>query len=383
MQTETFTYDAATQSWSVASLPQLDSPDTFILVFGSSHFYDIPQPIQDLYQQYPQSHIIGCSTSGEIHAGAILDDSLSVAVTKLEKTTLKSITLPLQSNSDIGDVTEQLAQCLEAPSLRGVFLLGSGLNINFASLIKKLQTRLGDEVIITGGVSGDGQKFERTWVLADGIPTENSVSVIGFYGDAIQIGYGSQGGWEATGLPMLITKAKDNVLYKLNGLSALNWYRFQMREKDVPLPAGALYHPLAIRPSVYSRDFVVRTILGIDEENGGLIFAGEIPERSFAQFMTATKTQLVNGARSAANVTNHKATNSDDVLSVAVSCVGRRLVMQDTTPLELQAVLDILPSKTKQVGFYSYGEICPNYNSLDTASALHNQTMTLTIFSEK
>ena len=45
--------------------------------------------------------------------------------------------------------------------------------------------------------------------------------------------------------------------------------------------------------------------------------------------------------------------------SIAISCVGRRLVLGDRTDDELEAVLEALPAGTKLSGFYSSGELSP------------------------
>ncbi|MCB0387046.1 MAG: FIST C-terminal domain-containing protein, partial [Bdellovibrionales bacterium] len=67
-------------------------------------------------------------------------------------------------------------------------------------------------------------------------------------------------------------------------------------------------------------------------------------------------------------------------LSIAISCVGRRLVLGDRTEEEVEAVLDVLPEGSHQVGFYSYGEISPLIEG--RPCDLHNQTMTLTVIQE-
>jgi hypothetical protein len=67
-------------------------------------------------------------------------------------------------------------------------------------------------------------------------------------------------------------------------------------------------------------------------------------------------------------------------LAIGISCVGRRLVLKERVEEELEATLDVLPDNTKLVGYYSYGEISPNFVNQDCD--LHNQTMTLTIISE-
>ena len=52
----------------------------------------------------------------------------------------------------------------------------------------------------------------------------------------------------------------------------------------------------------------------------------------------------------------------EEVLAIAISCVGRRLVLRERTAEEIEATLEALPPGTRQVGFYSYGEISPFSN---------------------
>lgn len=70
---------------------------------------------------------------------------------------------------------------------------------------------------------------------------------------------------------------------------------------------------------------------------------------------------------------------SGPTLAVAISCVGRRLVLGERTEEETEAALDMLPQGSQQIGFYSYGEISPYSGG---PCDLHNQTMTLTTLAE-
>ena len=90
--------------------------------------------------------------------------------------------------------------------------------------------------------------------------------------------------------------------------------------------------------------------------------------------------RLVEGASEAALMTRNGATHKTPVLSVAISCVGRRLVLGERSEEELEATIDVLPEHVQQVGFYSYGEISPYATG---HCDLHNQTMTLTTITEQ
>ena len=104
-----------------------------------------------------------------------------------------------------------------------------------------------------------------------------------------------------------------------------------------------------------------------------------MPEGAYAQFMRANFDRLIQGASDAATLATPISTDSAPTLSVAISCVGRRMVLGQRTEEEVEATFDVLPKGVQQIGFYSYGEISPYSTG---QCDLHNQTMTLTTISE-
>lgn len=381
MQLETFTYTQAAQ-WSVNPFPSLDSPQTLVIVFAGSGFIENPAAIQALAQAYPTSHLIGCSTSGEIFGGQLQDDSLSVAVVKFDATQVRHVTLPITPSDGAASLSEALLQSLQGDDLRGILLLASSLDFNFAELVGMLTQQLQPDVTITGGIAGDGDRFQRTWIIKDGMPIESHISAIGLYGNAINIAFGSQGGWQVKGMPMMITRSEKNILYELDGYPALRMYKVFLLEQSAKLPSATLRFPLAIRRWAGDPEYLVRTVLAVNEQDQSMIFASDMPSRYIAQFMRASVPDLVAGATQAARMTEPQQTaEHEPMLSIAISCVGRRLVLMNDTEKELQAVLEVLPPGVRQVGYYSYGEICPMRKG--GFSDLHNQTMTLTTISEK
>ena len=70
-----------------------------------------------------------------------------------------------------------------------------------------------------------------------------------------------------------------------------------------------------------------------------------------------------------------------DTLGIAISCIGRRLVLGERAEEEIETTLEELGNDSSLVGFYSYGEISPSFNFLKCE--LHNQTMTITTFREE
>ncbi len=381
MKLYTFSYQKD-DGWSVEDFPPCDSPTTWVLVFGSPEYFDDTAPLDELRGAYPQSHLMGCSTAGEIFNEQIIDGALSVAVAKFERTSLVSTMTAIHSGADSYEAGIQLATRLwhAEPKLRSVFVLSEGTIVNGSELVKGLNAVLPDSVVVTGGLAGDGDRFERTWVLKDGLPSLKYISAIGFYGDHIRIGHGSKGGWDIFGPERLVTRSNGQVLYELDGMPALELYKQYLGDRASELPGAALLFPLALRSNRQDDRQLVRTILSIDEKENSLTFAGNIVQGSLAQLMKANFDRLVDGAQEAALMTRETSPNGQDMMSIAISCVGRRLVMKEYTEDELEAVLETLPEGVNLVGFYSYGEISPFATG---QCNLHNQTMTLTTIAEE
>ena len=172
-----------------------------------------------------------------------------------------------------------------------------------ASSLSGLNSVLPESVVVTGGLAGDGDRFQTTWVISGGRAQSNLVTAVGFYGNRIQIGHGSKGGWDIFGPERLVTKSQNNVLFELDGKPALDLYKSYLGDRASELPASGLLFPLALRASAGDDKHIVRTLLAIDEKNNSMTFAGDIQQGYLAQLMKANLDRLVDGASKAAHMT--------------------------------------------------------------------------------
>ena len=368
-------------SWHPGAFPALDSPATLVLAFGSTGALDDPAPLAALGAAFPQSAILGCSSAGEIHGAEVADGSLSIAIVRFSSTTLRQASIAVRSMGDSRNVGSQLAAALGREDLAAVFVLSDGLLVNGSELIAGLAEALPPGVVITGGLAGDGDRFQRTWVLHESKPVSGMVTAVGLYGSRVQVGHGSKGGWDIFGPERVVTRSSANVLFELDGKPALALYKTYLGELASGLPGTGLLFPLALRRNSNDEDPVVRTLLAVDEGAQSLVFAGNVPEGSLVRLMKANLERLVDGAAGAALMTRASVSSeaTGPTLCVAISCVGRRLVLGERADDELESALELLPAGTRQVGFYSYGELSPGASG---RCDLHNQTMTLTTIRE-
>jgi hypothetical protein len=97
--------------------------------------------------------------------------------------------------------------------------------------------------------------------------------------------------------------------------------------------------------------------------------------------MKANVERLLDGAAESARQTRVAGAAAPS-LAMLISCVGRKLVLKQRVDEEVESVRDAFDGVTALTGFYSYGEICP-VRPENKQAELHNQTMTVTTFTER
>ena len=337
---------------------------------------------EDIYSQvsgkFPNASVVICSTAGEIYHDKVDDHSLVVAALQFDKTDIQTATVNIKDFANSYDAATELAGKLPKEKLVHVLVFSDGNLVNGSELVKGLATLTGKNVMVTGGLAGDGANFTSTLVGLNEKPIEGRIIAIGFYGDAISITHGSKGGWDVFGMEKRVTKSKSNVLFELENQNALELYKKYLGTEAEKLPGSALLFPLSVTIPGEKKP-VVRTILSINENEKSMTFAGDVPEGSKVRFMKANFERLTEAAAAAANNTLHNHAEKP-VFSLLISCVGRKLILGERTVEEVKAVNNSYEGKTVIAGFYSYGEISPFNESNDCQ--LHNQTMTITSFYE-
>jgi hypothetical protein len=350
-----------------------------VLLFASSRLLADDAALDAVQRIHPGVRILGCSTAGEIAGTSVLDDGGIATAIEFERTEVRISVCRLAGAESSRATGIKCARELLGPRLKHVLVFSEGLRVNGSELVRGLTGALPEGVAVTGGLAGDADRFERTLLYFDGHSATDMVIGIGLYGAALQVGIGSLGGWDPFGPDRLITRSHANVLYELDGEPALRLYRRYLGPHAAGLPGSGLLFPLSLR-SADGEQRVVRTILGSDEANGSLTFAGDVPQGAYAQLMKANVDRLIDGAVGAATSSYANAGGRTPELAILISCVGRKLLLKQRVEEEVESVRDVLGAATTLTGFYSYGEIAPFNPS--ARCELHNQTMTITTLSE-
>jgi hypothetical protein len=365
--------------WEPAPPGKLGGSAQLVLLFGGRDILKSRAHDGLVRKAFPQAHVLGCSTAGEIYGTQVSDNSLVTTAIQFDHTEVRGARIRIGEVKDSHQAGERLAQALDKKGLVHVFILSDGLKINGSDLVRGLEENLPVGVSITGGLSGDGANFVETLVLWDGPAEREVIAIIGFYGDRLHVGYGSLGGWDSFGPERLITRSEGNVLYELDGKSALDLYKSYLGDHAKGLPATGLFFPLSLRMNQGGTG-VVRTILSVNEQDKSMVFAGDVPKGAYARLMKANFDRLIDGSIGAAKTSFEALGSASPELAVLISCVGRKLVLKQRIEEEIEGVREVMGAGCALAGFYSYGEISPF--TPRAKCELHNQTMTITTFSE-
>ncbi len=377
MKVEQLSWNAA-KGWSVEKDAGLKESANFVLCFGGIDEVHKPDRFAELKSKYPNAHIVCGSTAGEIIDDRVQDESITATAIFYEKTKLEFIEINVADYEDSYQCGKAIQDQLLKDDLSHILVISDGSMVNGDKLVAGINKNLPKNIVVTGGLAADAGRFTKTYVGLDKAPESGKIVAIGHYGNSLTIGHGSKGGWDEFGPIRTVTKSKGNVLYELDGQNALSLYKKYLGDKAAELPGSALLFPLSLYQDDGSQ--LVRTILSIDEEEGSMTFAGDLPENAEVRLMMANFDRLIDGAANAAEDSMEGLTDANPSFVLMISCIGRKIVLDQRIEEEVESVKEIFGDDVIYTGFYSNGEISPVMSSV--ACSLHNQTMTITTYSE-
>lgn len=362
------------------NLNLFDKNTQLFLIFFSTKFNHIESVIEQIKTNYPKAIISGCSTAGEIYKNTVLDSSCIVTGITFKKAKVQESNINFDNSVDSFEIGKKLVENIEKNDLKHLLVFSDGLYINGADLVQGINDKLPEGINVTGGLAGDDGAFKKTFVIGNKEVASKKVTMLAFYGESLCFGFGSYGGWDTFGIERQVTKSEKNVLYMLDDQPALDLYKSYLGDKAKDLPASALLFPISVRTNEKDKP-LVRTILGINEKDKSLTFAGNIPEGSYVKLMKSNVDRLISGAEKSAQISMKHTKQESPNLAILISCVGRKMLMKQLIEEEVEAVQEVFGNSTAIAGFYSYGEIAP-FEKFSPCN-LHNQTMTITTISEQ
>jgi hypothetical protein len=346
------------------------------VVFATPALWKDEKPMEEACAILQGCQVLGCSTAGEILGPRARSDSISALGIRFDTAQVKVAEAPVNAPEESYYAGQQLGKALAGPKLKGVFALVPGLRVNGAAFAKGLGGSFDKGVTVMGGMAGDGAGFANTYTLFNGKISQSRAVAFGVYGDHVTVKHGTRCGWKSFGPLRRVTRAAGNVLYELDSKPALNVYREYLGDRAAELPASGLLYPLSILKGDSRQDSgIVRMLVNVNQHEGSVILAGDIPQGAQVRLMHADADVLIDGAGQAGREASMWGV-AGETATLMVSCLGRKMALGSDVDEEVEAVHKAIGGSSACAGFYGYGAISPLPGQ--TPPELQNQAMAVT-----
>jgi len=335
-----------------------ESSSVLIQVFSGESLPKFKAVLKYLKTHFPHATLIASSTDGEISNQKVLTESTVVSVSLFQKTQLDATYIPQEDSFAMG---VKLAQTIITPRTKLLITFTDGISSNGEEFLNGIYS-VAPHVIIAGGLSADGAKFENCYVGKDDTLYSNGAVGVALDSDFLQVDSLYSFGWESIGVEHIITKAKGNRVYTICNKTAVEFYtNYLGTEIAEALPATGIEFPL-----IMNKDGVeVARAVTAKHDDGSLSFAGNIKEGEVVHLGIGEVSHILE---------NSLNKSSFYVESFFIySCMARRRFIPDLIYQEIEPFAKVAPTS----GFFTYGEFFTSKKP-----ELLNQTLTAVALSE-
>ena len=330
-----------------------------IQVFSGETSEKIERTLNYLFNTFSKAVIITASTDGEIANDKVLTSTTVVAISTFENTQLHVAYTDMPESFAAG---EELAKKVCTPDTKLLISFANGLKCNGEEFLNGIYS-IAPQVTIAGGLTGDNARFERCFVGVNNILQDKGAVAVSLNSKTLQVNNLYSFGWQTIGLKHTITKAKQNRVYTIDGISAVAFYKKYLGN-DVAsfLPNTGIEFPLVIEDQGFKK---ARAITA-KHEDGSLSFAGNVPEGTTVYLGIGEAERILSNPL--------KRLHNFNVESFFIySCMARRRFLPQRINEEMKPFASIAPTS----GFFTYGEFYTH-----TKPELLNQTLTAVALSE-
>jgi len=341
-----------------------DNKSLLIQIFTSINKKKFIQKLLDeLNSIFKEAIIIGSTTDGEIMNGEVSTDKTVLNFTQFKKTTLK-----VASVKHIKDGYYSgrfLAKTLIEDSTKLLISFADGLNTNAEEFLKGINS-IDKNIKIAGGLAGDRAKFKKTLVFTKENILRKGAVAVSLSSDRLYIYRDHIFNWQTIGKELTVTKAINNIIYEIDGKSAVDIYKYYLGKNVADkLPKIGIEFPLMIYRDGLA---IARAVLGKGKDNS-LTFGANFKNGDKVYFGYGNNHKIMHQSKDVFN----KIHKSNPQTIFIYSCMARRRFMPNDIELDTMPLYSIAPT----IGFFTYGEFFTHKNQ-----ELLNQTMTLVAMSE-
>lgn len=341
------------------------APDLVVLFASTNYAPDYPELVREAWYRSGAGCLVGSSSRGTIGRSASFETepSMSMLALWLPGATLTPVRLH-QSMLDVIDDPETWDALYGPPAAetRGWITFADPYRMDVQEALLRLRTRY-PGVPVVGALSSTMEQDRRTWVFFDNqVYDEGGVAVAlgGPYDLEVVVSQGA----DPVGEPWTITGVERNLITSISNRPALDVMHdtiasFPEDERaDVERNLMLGFPMDEYQDRFYRGDFVMRGLLGVDEERSALV-VGSIPRNGqTVQFQLRDASSSSMDLQQVLVDARALVGDGEVVAGVMCTCKGRGAAMFGRPDHDARAVRTAF-GEMPFAGMFSFGEIGP------------------------
>lgn len=354
--------------------------DVAFAFLTAHHLDDAEAVLERLWLELDPQTIVGCSAEGVIGGDLEIERQPGLAVLAAEMPGVRIHPFHVGGETDwrhvLTDADELAERVGYGPETRAVIGFGDPFTTPTDQFLKAMDAGCPTAPLVGGMASSARQPGQNVLFRNDQILTEGFVGVS--FSGPVEVETIVSQGCRPVGRPMVITKSHDNIVEALGGRPALEVLRetvMELSEEDRQHLANGLFLGRAIseyRDRFGRGDFLVRNVIGVDDEGKALGVADYVRTGQTVQFHVR---DAATAGEDLGLLLEAQKGGSPAAGGLLFSCNGRGTRLFDVRGHDIGLARQAMPA-TPVAGFFAAGELGP----VGGKNFIHGHTASFALF---
>ena len=313
--------------------------------------------------------VFGATSCGEFINGHQTEGEIAILLLEIAKkhySILFEVVEDGNLDSAVSKLTTNARHQFTNPSL---IVCSAGINLkeeffDGEKLVTSMKKSLDEETVFFGGLAGDDWTLKGSFVFTNKNDSDNGIVALVVDGNKIALKGMAVTGWKPMGISRTVTKSKDNLLYEIDGKSAVELYlKYLGKEERITDDNFKIYEEIGFEyPFIVARDnteTILKTPVNIDPVEKALVMNIPMEENSKFWFTQPPEFNIVEEVIEKATQVKQESSKEADALLI-FSCAGRQPILGPMATEENEGLAALW--NTPMAGFFTYGEIGRSYH---------------------
>ena len=302
--------------------------------------------------------LVGCSGMSVLTSVAEFEEEPALAVMVLRSDVVSGVSF--SATGSASEISERIQPDPEADSLLVVF--PDVRAVDPAELVAEIGSDGNVLPIVGAAVSGDATGAQMYhWNGAEA--TEGGLTGLLLTGD-FRAEIGVAQGCQPIGRPREVTRAEGRVIFELDGEPALERFKGALQlltQDDIRRSGGTVFVGIAMDPenrNPVRGDFLIRNLIGINEEHAALAVSEEVSEGQLVQFHLRNPNAAAEEIQAIIAQLAERTRERPPAFGFYFNCLGRGKGLYGSANHDIGVIQEKFPG-LPVIGFFGNSEFAP------------------------